>query len=288
MREEPPGRGVPEEVVLVETEPDPRRKVRQALAFALGCAVLGLGAALLVPFFEPIAWASVLALFFFPVYRRLRSALKGHAGLSSLLMCVLIVAFIILPVFALLGSLTSEVIRVYTTVQDRIAAGEITIVPDRVEHPVLARYAERALEAVKAHEESVRSALVDLSRRAGEFFLRHGTQVAKNVAGLVFKAALMLVTLYYLFRDGEALLRAIKSLVPLPEREVENLALVASDVLYATLYGNILTAAIQGGLGVFILWAVGFSAPILWGIVMGLATFIPMFGTALVWLPATV
>ncbi|WP_067618146.1 AI-2E family transporter [Dissulfuribacter thermophilus] len=262
-------------------------KIIQFLAVGLGFLIFFCGALLFLPFFEPICWAIILALFFYPIHKRLVRFFRGSRALSALVMCVLNTAFIIIPVFILLGSLTSEVLRVYTGIQHSIQSGHFTIIPDKEHYPRLNNYVSKALKALETHEESLHQTIVELSKRTGEYFIRQGTAVAKNVANIIFKAALMLVTLYYLFRDGEEFLKVFKSLLPLKPQNVDHLTSVTADVLYATLYGNLLTSAIQGGLGVFILWVLGFSAPILWGIVMGVATFIPMIGTALVWLPAT-
>ena len=203
-------------------------------------------------------------------------------------MCLLIIAFIIIPVFGLLGSLTNEVIRVYTDVQEDLQTGDFNIVPDKDTSPILNRAVTHALNVLKTHETGVRETLTDLSKRMGEFFLKQGTVVFKNVAEIIFKALLMLITLFYLFKDGERMLQSFKDLLPLPRRDVENLANVMDDVLSATIYGNLLNAVIQGSLGIFIMWVLDFSAPLLWGMIMGFTTFIPMIGPALVWLPATV
>ncbi len=264
------------------------RWVIALLTAGLAGLILALGLSLFLPFFEPIAWAIILTLFFHPAYLWLKKFLRGSEGLASVCMCILIIAFIIIPVFALLGSLTAEVLRVYTQVQDQLQAGNFSIVPDPHKYPLVNKVINLILQALKTHEEGLKASLVDLSQRMGEFFLRQGTVVFKNVANIIFKGALMLVTLYYLFRDGERMLAVFKDLLPLPQGDVERLGSITSDVLSATLYGNLLTAFIQGGLGVFILWLLDFSAPILWGMVLGLATFIPMVGTALVWVPATV
>ncbi len=268
--------------------PSQNEKIVGFITAAMGGAILFFGLKLFLPFFEPIAWAIILALFFYPVYRGLRKVLRGSHGLASLGMCILIIAFIIMPVFALLGSLTSEVLRVYGQVQEHIHKGDFSIVPDKDKHPLLYKATTKALETFKTHESGVKDSLSDISKRMGEFFLKQGTVVFKNVANILFKAALMIVTLYYLFRDGERMLQSFTDLLPLPKKEVENFASITSDVLSATLYGNLMTAFIQAALGVLILWFLDFSAPILWGLVMGLSAFIPMVGTALVWLPATI
>jgi predicted PurR-regulated permease PerM len=258
------------------------------LALGLAGLILVLSLRLFLPFFEPIAWAIILGLFFYPIYSWMRRTLKVSEGLASLGMCILIIAFIIIPVFALLGSLTTEVIRVYTEVQENLSAGDFTIVPDKDKSPILNKTVSNALDILKTHETRVKEIIIDLSKKMGEFFLRQGTVVFKNVASIIFKAALMLVTLFYIFKDGERMLQTFKDLLPLPRRDVENFVKAMDDVLSATLYGNLLNAVIQGSLGFFIMWVLDFSAPLLWGMIMGLTTFIPMIGPALVWLPATI
>jgi predicted PurR-regulated permease PerM len=254
----------------------------------LAGVILAMGLSLFLPFFEPIAWAIILGLFFYPIYRWIRRTLKVSEGLASLGMCILIIAFIIIPVFALLGSLTTEVIRVYTEVQKGLDTGDFTIVPDKNKSPILNKTVSKALDVLRTHETRVKEIIIDLSKKMGEFFLKQGTIVFKNIANIIFKAALMLVTLFYIFKDGERMLQTFKDLLPLPRHDVENLVKAMDDVLSATLYGNLLNAVIQGSLGFFIMWMLDFSAPLLWGMIMGLTTFIPMIGPALVWLPATI
>jgi predicted PurR-regulated permease PerM len=258
------------------------------LALGLAGLILVMGLRLFLPFFEPIVWAIILGLFFYPIYRWIRRTLKVSEGLASLGMCILIIAFIIIPVFALLGSLTTEVIRVYTEVQEDLHTGDFNIVPDKDKSPILNKTVTNALDILKTHETRVKEILTDLSKKMGEFFLKQGTVMFKNVASIIFKAALMLITLFYIFKDGERMLQTLKDLLPLPERDVESFIKVMDDVLSATLYGNLLNAVIQGSLGFFIMWSLDFSASLLWGMIMGLTTFIPMIGPALVWLPATI
>ncbi|NDY42208.1 AI-2E family transporter [Dissulfurirhabdus thermomarina] len=257
------------------------------LALALAGLILAAGLRLFLPFFEPIVWAVVLALFFHPAHRWLRERAGLGEGVAALLMCLFIAVFLMAPGLFLLGSLTAEVLRVYNDLQEALQTTGFTVVPDAAAFPVLHGLALQVLEALGIREAEVHAALVDLSKWMGQFVLHHGTAVFRNIVTVFATAALTLVALYYFFRDGERMLRAFEDLLPLPRREIANFASVTSDVLSATLYGNLMTGAIQGVLGVFILWVLGFSAPLLWGLVLGLATFIPMVGTALVWVPAT-
>jgi predicted PurR-regulated permease PerM len=59
-------------------------------------------------------------------------------------------------------------------------------------------------------------------------------------------------------------------------------------MIYATIYGGVLIAMIQGVLGGLSFWILGLPSPIFWGTAMGLLSFIPIGGTALIWAPAAI
>ena len=59
-------------------------------------------------------------------------------------------------------------------------------------------------------------------------------------------------------------------------------------MIYATIYGGVLIAMIQGVLGGLSFWILGLPSPIFWGTAMGLLSFIPIGGTALIWVPAAI
>jgi predicted PurR-regulated permease PerM len=59
-------------------------------------------------------------------------------------------------------------------------------------------------------------------------------------------------------------------------------------MVYATIYGGILIAIIQGCLGGLSFLVLGLPSPIFWGTAMALLSFIPVGGTALIWAPTAV
>lgn len=267
---------------------DIQARITTTLASVLAGLILLLGVVIYIPFIEPIAWAIILALFFYPVYKRFAAFCRGYNAFAAIGMCIIITAFIIIPVFVLLGSLMSEAIKVYTEVMNYVQSGHFTIIPDNSRFPMLHTAVIKIMETLKIKEQAINDTIVGMSQNMGNFFLKQGTTLFKNIAVIIFKSALMLVTLFYLFTDGKKMLDSFKDLLPMNDIAAGNFIQLTSDVLSATLYGNVLTAAIQAGVGFAILWALDFSAPLLWGLILGLGTFIPIVGTAIVWFPATV
>jgi predicted PurR-regulated permease PerM len=95
-----------------------------------------------------------------------------------------------------------------------------------------------------------------------------------------------LLSLYYLFKDGERLFNGLKGILPIPPRERDLLIDRFRDMVNATIFGGLLIALIQGVLGGMAFWVLGIASPLLWGTAMALFSFIPLGGTALIWIPA--
>jgi predicted PurR-regulated permease PerM len=60
------------------------------------------------------------------------------------------------------------------------------------------------------------------------------------------------------------------------------------DTIYATIYGTLVVAAVQGLLGGLMFWWLGLPTPMLWGVIMGLLAVVPVLGAFVVWIPAAI
>jgi predicted PurR-regulated permease PerM len=76
--------------------------------------------------------------------------------------------------------------------------------------------------------------------------------------------------------------------VPLTPAETGQLLGRVAETIHATVYGTLAVAAVQGSLGGLMFWALGLPTPLLWGLVMGLLSIVPVLGAFVVWIPAAV
>jgi predicted PurR-regulated permease PerM len=97
-----------------------------------------------------------------------------------------------------------------------------------------------------------------------------------------------MLSLYYFFKDGNRLFESLKKMIPVPSKEKNLLIHRFKDMVYATIYGGIMIGLIQGIVGGLSFWGLGFSSPVFWGTLMVFLSFIPVGGTALIWLPASI
>jgi predicted PurR-regulated permease PerM len=61
-----------------------------------------------------------------------------------------------------------------------------------------------------------------------------------------------------------------------------------TNVIRATMKGNIIVAIVQGALGGLAFWFLGIGGALLWAVLMAFLSLLPAIGTALVWLPVAI
>jgi predicted PurR-regulated permease PerM len=80
----------------------------------------------------------------------------------------------------------------------------------------------------------------------------------------------------------------IMSWLPLTRPETEQLLRRVAETVHATIYGTLAVAAVQGTLGGLMFWVLGIPTPLLWGLVMGILSIVPLLGAFIVWIPAAI
>ena len=116
--------------------------------------------------------------------------------------------------------------------------------------------------------------------------------VAPNILGSISELLLglfiMFFVMFYGFREGQGFITYLKELLPLEAGLKDSLFHQMRTVTQAVLYGQVLTAVIQGALGGLGLLVCGVPNALFWGAIMMITAFLPLLGTPLIWVPAGV
>jgi predicted PurR-regulated permease PerM len=241
------------------------------------------------PFLISILWGSILAIAFHPLFRKLQNLLKQKEGLSALVMTFLVTLVIVFPFTLLTFYLTREVIDTYHRLEEMIRSGELQGYLEQAKRiPLFQSAFDRLSQTLDlSHFDPVDFLLKNL-QQIGTFLFNRATTIFKGLSTFLIGFFFTFLSLYYLFKDGDRLLEKIKEITPIPPRERDLFLLRFEEMIHATFRGGILVAMIQGTLGGLSFWILGISSPILWGTAMAILSFIPVGGTALVWIPASV
>lgn len=229
---------------------------------------------LVLPFVPAFAWALTLAVLFAPAQRWNEARLK-RPNLAAGISVTMVATIVILPGLLVAGRLIDEAARGTIAITAAIDSGQWQQVMGA--HPriaPLAGWIERQL---------------DLPALIGGAAAWLTNTSASLVRGSIEHAFAFLLTFYFLFyflRDRRMALASLLNLSPLSQSEMDDIAVRAADTIHATFYGTIVCAAVQGALGGVMFWWLGLSAPLLWGVIMGLLAIVPVFGPFVVWIPA--
>lgn len=109
--------------------------------------------------------------------------------------------------------------------------------------------------------------------------------VLRTTSNAVLELVVGLMTMYYALVEGPALARRIESVAPLDARHTRALLVEAREVGRTAFLGSIATAVVQGVIAFLGYAALGVPQPVTWAVATALASFLPVIGTAIVWVP---
>ncbi len=251
-----------------------RTRSRFRMAVLLAFTVIGfyLCYLLTAPFLPALTWALALAILFMPAHRWIEGKVR-HPALAATISVLVVGTIVVVPTLFVGTRLVQEAGKGVVTVQEKIQSGEWLRAIEA--HPTTAAVARWIDEAdLPEALTSAASRLTDAS--------------ARLIREWISYALTLLLTFYMLFyflRDRGAALDLLRDMSPLPEAEMQRLFARVADTVYATVYGTVAVALVQGALGGLMFWLLDLQAPLLWGIVMGLLAIVPVLGAFIVWVP---
>ncbi len=264
---------------------NPHKPSKMVLQYFLLLFVLTiiLAGRLLWPFLSILVLSFLLAGIFQPVYTYLTRRLSEP--FSSLLTCVLIILLVFIPLMFFVAALSSEALDLYhlskgTNINLKLKELFFESSLMLKVQSVLAGY------GIVLEPDIFTTALTDFSGKTGLFLFNQAKAWAANVMVIIFNFALMIITIFFLLIDNEKLINFILQVSPMPDEQEKQLIQKFKEISDAVLIGNGICALIQGVLGGLAFVFFGLPSPILWGGIMMILAFLPIFGIGLVLIPA--
>ena len=227
-----------------------------------------------LPFLPALTWAMALAILFAPLNRWLESKLR-RANLAAGVTVLLVALLVVVPTTFMGQRLLQESARGATLVKTQVDSGEW----------------RRALEAQPrlapaAHWVERQVDLQGTVQTLTSWLTNKAAVLVQDSVVRLIGACLTFYLFFYFLRDRKTALSSLRFLSPLSSTEMDHLFGRVEDTVFATVYGTLAVAAVQGLLGGLMFWWLGLSAPLLWGVVMGLLAVVPVLGAFIVWVPA--
>ena len=234
---------------------------------------------------KPIFWAAVLAILFHRANERLISLLRGHNALAAALTIFLVIVIVIFPLLLVGAAVTREAAILF----ERISSGNLDFLTQILRFaeekiPLFTDYLNRFGGDIEKIEERFSGAAVAV----GGFLASKAVDIGQDALRMGVLLALMIYVLFFFLRDGDRMVEALIHVLPLGDVRERRLLAKFAEVSRATIKGVFVVAIIQGALGGLIFWLLGIGAPVLWGMIMAVFSFLPAIGPAIVWVPAVI
>ncbi len=255
--------------------PMPQRYSMAALTSAL---IIGLILCYLIldPFIPALVWSMTLALLFVPVERRLRLWIRPSA-VSVVLTMALAAVMLVAPMVLVSRALINELVG---------SSGLIGAMLSQDQWQALARrqpWLSPTIDWITAHVDPER-----IVQSVADQLTQWSTSLVQGSVTTIINLLLTFYFLFYLLRDRTRILGAMERMLPLSGFEFQLLVDRVKRTVFASVYGTLAVACLQGVLAGLMFWWLGLPSPVFWGVVMGLLAVVPFLGAFVVWAPVSI
>src|SRR5438093_2420290 len=254
------------------------RERSTALVF-YGCVLLlaYLVYRLFAPFLVPLAWAAIFAAFFFPKYRRLSARLgKTTAAAISTAAVTLI---IVVPFVLIAMAFVQQAMQTIGAID--VSSGSVGVA--RIQRGWQWLQRQPFGRNLGSFDEYTRQATAWL---AGVVAASAGV-LFRNVVVVIIDLVIMIFALFFFFRDGDAILRRLRRVLPFDPSFRDRRIAEAGELIRASITAGLAVALVQGTIGGITFALLGLGAPIFWGVMMVFFALLPL-GAWVIWGPVAV
>ncbi|HLZ12941.1 MAG TPA: AI-2E family transporter [Candidatus Acidoferrum sp.] len=231
------------------------------------------------PFLIPLAWSAVLAIFFTPVHERVEKWMKPT---PAALVSTLGVTFLLVVPALFLGAYTAKQAIDATAKAQATLTHQGSTATDRVEG-----WLKSKLPA-SMRDTDFSEQLRQGAENAASYLASRLTGLLKNLVTFFVDLFLMLFALFFMFRDGQEVVRGVRHLLPFDSDIQTEMLGESRELIFASVAVALVIAAMQGALGGLAFTLVGISSSLFWGVLIAFFSLVPVVGSALIWIPAAI
>ncbi|MBI2134428.1 AI-2E family transporter [Candidatus Woesearchaeota archaeon] len=235
------------------------------------------------PFLTALLTGIVFSYIFYPIYGKILKRIPNKNA-SAFIASLLVILVITIPLFFVLNTVSKEAYATYILSKQKSSNVQLLSSEcqpaDKSACKLMHYFAEKASDPQLKYylDTTIKEATTRITGKISDILV--------SIPVFVLHMFITLFIMFFLFRDGHLLINKVERLLPLKEKYRKRVINKLGDMTYAVIYGSIIIAIIQGTLGGIGFFIFGLPTPLLWGLVMIFASFIPYVGSTIIWLPA--
>lgn len=248
----------------------------------LALIVLSLAFFIVKPYLASVFLAIVFVVVFYPVHKFISKILHGRKNLSSLLSTFLVLLVIFIPV-GFFGFLVFQEAR--TIYEDGLQSGTALVSVDKF----MVDFEEKVNNIFPGVNVEIRhfTEVEELVQQGLSVVVNYFNKILTSFLRLGIGFFIMVLAIFYLFRDGEIMMNKINKLSPLKRSYTDTIFKKVTEAVNAVVRGRLLVGVIMG----FVIGA-GFAffnlpSPVLWGGISAIASMLPVVGPLVIIIPTS-
>jgi len=244
--------------------------------------------AVIWPFYRPIAASAIFSVLLIPFFRLFKNTFKSRTVSAAL--CIFVLVFVILIPFSFIASqMFKELNDISAFMRVAVKSGKITGSINAITgNNYIAPFKTFIQQQINILEIDVMENISQLAESSARYIASNSIMMIKNIAWFITEIFIVLISVFFMLRDSDKLVNALKELSPFNQKETSILFQKIKDTVHATVFGGIVVAAVQGSLGGLGFFILGLPSPALWGAVMAFLAMIPFLGAPVIWFPVVV
>ncbi|MBI5413138.1 AI-2E family transporter [Candidatus Peregrinibacteria bacterium] len=231
------------------------------------------------PFITTLVLAAILVTGAYPIYNWVLIKVKHRKRPAAIIMSLSMGIIFSIAFVAFIVLLSQEAVSTYQGFEEWIRAGKLNL------NEIILK-ANKYINGLGSID--ITTSLTQAAQSFSGTLVTQSTNLLKGAASLILNFFLLVFAMYFFFKDGESIVSTIEELIPLPRHYGQEIFQKFRQVSLAMLYGIFFTAIVQGILGGIGLAVAGIDNPIFWGTLMGIFGMLPVGGTGIIWLPASI
>ena len=236
---------------------------------------------MLMVFISPLLWAAILTLTLYPLQRRITARLKHRQGLAAGIMTLITLLLVIGPAVALLFVLATQAGDLYAGMSAFVQSGKLTEAWEKITSTFL----DKALQSSVLSGVDVKGMMITGVSDLSSGLAAQLGGVLRNSVIFAMDIVIMLIALFFFFRDGEAYSQAFIELLPFTKPQKKEITRKFIDTFSAVINGVFLVALLQGAMTGIGFALFGIPHAVFWGFLAAVLALLPIGGAALIWLP---
>lgn len=254
-----------------------------ALLFIVVCKIFS-------PFFSVLLWSTLLYVLFSPLYSKITEKTKSSSLRGRIAKTCFAVLFAFFTVVLIVIPLSFIVYQFFVQIRDLTRSAIVLF----DENPAFFSNINKNIsnfvfqitgESISISPEQISDQVRSIIESIFQWSLEAGSGLLKNVGNFLINLVFMVFCLFFFYLDSAYLSGLVKDMIFIRKDYLQTLSSKFKDTTRGLFMGYVFVALLQGIFAFIIFSIFRVGSALVFAVLTLICAFIPMLGTAIVWLP---